>query len=101
MTDGGGQVTPIGGRTTDIQVVAVQHPTGRGHTHVRIVGYLSGDLKRRLVEVHVAVGDAATMIRDAEREKAFPLIEVDSRSWMWCLNTGDFNAVTIEGGEGA
>jgi hypothetical protein len=78
---------------TELQVIAVQNPTGRLHEHVRVFGYRLPDLKRRVWEVAVTVADAADLIAMAHSDKEFPIIEVDERKIVGCLNTGGIEMI--------
>jgi hypothetical protein len=81
---------------SEIQIVAIQNPTGRQHEHVRVFGYRVTDTLRRIVEVAVSVADAADLIADTAALKEFPSIEVDDKHVVGCLNTGDIEMIHLK-----
>jgi hypothetical protein len=81
---------------TELQVIAVQNPAGRRHEHVRVFGYKVDDLAHRVREVAVSTADAADLIAIVAAEKAFPIIEVEDRYVVICLNTGDIEMIHLK-----
>ena len=78
---------------TTLQVVAVQNLTGRAHEHVRVFGHVPEDPERTIVEVPLYSHDAVEIIEIAAREKAFPEIEVPSRSIVRILTTDGIDVI--------
>lgn len=72
-----------------IQLVAVQHPGGREHDHVRAFGYRVRDVRKRMVEVALTTDEALDVLAKAEVERKFPELTVPDHEWSYCLNTGD------------
>lgn len=78
-----------------LQVIAVQHPAGRGHPHVRVFGYRVGDPKKTVVEVALHSDDAVDLIEYASTNRAFPEIEIADRYVIGILNTDGLNMIHI------
>jgi len=79
-----------------LQVVAVQNLQGRVHPHVRVFGYRPGDAERVIVEVALSPDDAFDLIESAQRDKAFPEIEIIERAVVKVLTTAGLRVVHFD-----
>lgn len=77
------------------QVIAVQNLAGRKHDYVRVFGFDVNDTEKRIREVALSPADAVEIIKEMDRNKQRPEIEILSSAIVYVLSTGDMQMIHL------